>query len=163
MNIIELKNSELNEIGIVDSFKSFNDERGSLSILSEGQERYSLKTTNSIEGVFRGMHYQAAPYEQKKIIKIQSGLVREFVVDSKKLTTIYTWMFDEKMGWLEIPSNYYHGYYVINKTNFIYMCLGEYSEPHEKQINITKVVDKYFCNGLIMSEKDKSAKEIKNV
>lgn len=163
MKIIELTKSGLGELGIKDAFQCFPDNRGELTVLAEGNDSFSLKTTNSIAGVFRGMHYQSTPYEQKKIVTVQSGLVREFVADHANLNTVYTWLFDGNMGWLEIPSNFYHGYYVLEKSTFIYMCLGEYSEKHERQINICKHVEQYFTKGLIISDKDKNAKVIENV
>lgn len=163
MRVIETKYSELENIGVQNKFQRYEDVRGGLSVLAEGVEEYSLKTTQSKKGVFRGMHFQRDPYSQEKIIALQSGCVREFIIDINDPSKIYTWIFDASMGWLKIPSNYYHGYYALEESSFIYMCVGKYSEAHEMQLNITKYIEKYITEGLIMSDKDKNAKEFNHL
>lgn len=160
MKIMEVEYAELENIGVQSRFDKFEDARGGLTVLAEGMEEYSLKTTQSKKGVFRGMHLQREPYSQEKIIALQTGCVREFILDINDPSKIYTWIFNSSMGWLKIPPNYYHGYYVLEDSSFIYMCVGQYSEAHEMQLNITSHIKKYLTKGLIMSDKDKNAKAL---
>ena len=49
------------------------------------QENHSF----SKKGVLRGLHAQANPHEQAKIISVKNGLIQDVVVDIRKGSTIY--------------------------------------------------------------------------
>ena len=59
--------------------------------------------------------------------------------------TLYFFELDQKFGKsIRIPPNFAHGFIALEATNFEYLCLGEYSEQHERTINILKSAGNFF-------------------
>jgi dTDP-4-dehydrorhamnose 3,5-epimerase len=67
-------------------FESFNEERfGNSGIdLNFVQDNHSL----SSKGVLRGLHFQKAPFEQGKLVRVAQGAVLDVVVDIRKQSPI---------------------------------------------------------------------------
>ena len=158
MKFLHLQIKNLTDIGVNQIVKSFNDDRGALSVIFEKNNvDISLKTTYSIPFVFRGMHMQLAESPQSKYIKVISGKVFEFLIDSRSdKSEIYTFEYGREDPWLLIPPYFYHGYLSLVDTQFVYLCEGRYSEKNECVINIVEEVSREFgIPGILQSNKDK--------
>jgi len=98
---------------------------------------------NSGKGVFRGLHYQAPPYTQGKLVMATEGSVLDIVLDIRKnsptfgqhVTEILT---AEKQNQLWVPPGFAHGYLALeNNTRFTYFVTdGIYSPQSERGINV---------------------------
>ena len=115
-------------------------------------------------GVLRGLHYQVAPYEQAKLVRVIEGECLDIVVDIRKDSPTYgEWygirLSAENKKQLFIPAGFAHGYVVLSeRAEFFYKCDNFYSKEHEGAIiyndpslNIDWEID---LDKAILSEKD---------
>ena len=165
MKIEKIQINELHEIGLqVYNSKAFSDQRGSLNVLFEDYEvsrtKISMKRSFSNQGVGRGLHWQAMEKPQEKIISVGSGRILDFVLDmTTKNKTLYFFELDQNFGnFIRIPSSFAHGFIALEATHFEYLCLGEYSEQHERTINVLKSAGKKILGQQIsLSSKDENS------
>jgi dTDP-4-dehydrorhamnose 3,5-epimerase len=169
MNFIETPISDL----FVIQPKVFEDERGyffesftSRSFESNGiiinfvQDNQSL----SQKGVLRGLHFQAPPFAQGKLVRVIKGAVLDVVVDIRKNSASYGKQFSIELNeknktMLWIPVGFAHGFSTLeDNTIFSYKCTNYYNKESEgcllwrdKQLNID-----WKINDPVLSEKDKS-------
>src|SRR5690606_23057149 len=117
-------------------------------------------------GVLRGLHYQVAPFEQAKLVRVIDGECLDIVVDIRKGSPTYgKWygirLSAENKKQLFIPAGMAHGYVVLSKTaEFFYKCDNFYSKEHEggiifndPSLNIDWEID---MNAVILSERDQT-------
>lgn len=117
-------------------FESFNtkifNEIG-LSIKPFVQDNQSL----SIKNVIRGLHFQAPPYAQAKLVRVVTGAVLDVVVDIRTQSPTYgknfTVELNDKNKWmLYIPEGFAHGFETLeDNTIFFYKCSNYYHKLSE--------------------------------
>lgn len=129
----------------------FNDERGCFF------ESYNQKDFNSAinrevtfvqdnhsisaKGVLRGLHFQQAPYEQAKLVRVISGEVWDVAVDIREKSPTYgQWegiilsAENKKQFW--IPEGFAHGFYVLSeRAELVYKVNQFYSKSHEGSVH----------------------------
>lgn len=120
----------------------------------------------SQKGVLRGLHFQAPPYEQGKLVRVISGAVLDVAVDIRKNSPTYGKFFsivlDEKnktMFW--IPPGFAHGFLTLeDNTIFSYKCTNVYNKESEGSIlwNDPAIGINWGDSSPLLSEKDKEAK-----
>jgi dTDP-4-dehydrorhamnose 3,5-epimerase len=169
MNFIE---TPINDLFVIQP-NVFEDERGyffesftSRSFESNGiiinfvQDNQSL----SQKGVLRGLHFQAPPFAQGKLVRVIKGAVLDVVVDIRKNSASYGKQFSIELNeknktMLWIPVGFAHGFSTLeDNTIFSYKCTNYYNKKSEgcllwcdKQLNID-----WKINDPVLSEKDKS-------
>jgi dTDP-4-dehydrorhamnose 3,5-epimerase len=82
----------------------------------------------SQKGAIRGLHFQAPPFEQGKLVRVIAGAVRDVVVDIRKNSPSYGQHFaidltaeNQLMFW--IPPGFAHGFETLaDNTIFLYKC-----------------------------------------
>ncbi len=91
-------------------------------------------------GVVRGLHYQAEPYAQAKLIRVVAGRVLDVAVDIRKNSPTYGKVFtlelssDNKLQ-LFLPHGIAHGFAVLSETAvFTYKCDNFYAPQYEHTI-----------------------------
>jgi dTDP-4-dehydrorhamnose 3,5-epimerase len=100
------------------------------------QENESL----SQRGVLRGLHYQALPFSQAKLVRVLSGEVFDVAVDlrrkSKSFGRHYAIQLSmENKKQLFIPRGFAHGFLTLSETAvFSYKVDASYSREHERGI-----------------------------
>ena len=93
--------------------------------------------SKSKRGVIRGLHYQKAPMEQGKLVRVVSGEIFDVAVDLRKKSLTYGKWFGIKlssknMKQLWIPKGFAHGFQVIsNEAEVLYKTTNYYSPNHE--------------------------------
>jgi len=123
------------------------------------QDNESLSQKN----VLRGLHFQAPPYSQDKLVRVISGSILDIVVDLRKKEKTYGKYFAIELSaknkkQLFIPKGFAHGFLTLeNNTIFSYKCSDYYHPESEECINC---FDKYLnidwkASNVILSEKDK--------
>jgi dTDP-4-dehydrorhamnose 3,5-epimerase len=101
------------------------------------QDNHSLSAE---PGTLRGLHYQAAPLGQGKLIRVVAGEIFDVAVDIRPgSATFGRWISfvlrdrDQKALW--IPEGFAHGFQTLAvATQVIYKTTAEYSAPHERGI-----------------------------
>jgi dTDP-4-dehydrorhamnose 3,5-epimerase len=128
----------------------FSDERG---FFSESWNREVFNTaigqvvdfvqdnrSCSVRSVLRGLHYQAEPMAQAKLVSVLRGTIFDVVVDLRpESPTKSRWMAEilseERGQMLWIPEGFAHGFLVLSDfAEVIYKASRFYSPEHERCI-----------------------------
>lgn len=120
--------------------------------------------SKSVKGVLRGLHYQALPKPQSKLIRCTRGRIYDFAVDLRKNSKTFGKWFrvelsEENHYMFFIPAGFAHGFVVLSdEAEILYKTDTEFSAEHDrgllwcdKDINI----DWGIGFAPILSEKDK--------
>jgi dTDP-4-dehydrorhamnose 3,5-epimerase len=119
-------------------FESFNqqvfEEQGiKKPFVQDNQSRSSY-------GVIRGLHYQAPPFAQSKLVRVLSGKILDVVVDIRKGSPSYGKSFNIELSaankkQLFIPVGFAHGFAVLTDiAEVMYKCDEYYSRAAERGI-----------------------------
>jgi dTDP-4-dehydrorhamnose 3,5-epimerase len=153
-------------------FESFNQRKFNEGI---GKEINFVQDNQSKShyGVLRGLHFQSAPYEQSKLVKVLKGEVLDVAVDLRKDSSTYgkhiSIILNEENNYqLFVPKGFAHGFLVLSPTaDFFYKCDNFYAPSYDSGIiyndpdlNIDWKIPK---EEIIISEKDKNLGMFKNL
>ena len=121
--------------------------------------------SKSSYGVLRGLHYQAAPYTQAKIVRAIVGTVLDVAVDIRKGSPTYgkhvaVELSAENKRQLYIPRGFAHGFVVLSdEAVFAYKCDNVYMPSAERGIIFDDpdlAIDwRIDVSKALLSEKDK--------
>lgn len=172
MNIIE---TEIEGVFIIEP-RVFEDERGYF-FESFNAKLWKEKTgvelefvqdneSKSNKGVLRGLHFQAPPYAQAKLVRVVSGKVLDVAVDLRKGSKTYgqhvtAVLSAENKRQFFIPEGFAHGFLTLeDNTIFSYKCTGFYNHESEGGLmwNDPILNIDWKINNPILSEKDKDYK-----
>ena len=116
--------------------ETYNAERyrkaGIGNVFVQDNESFSSK------GVVRGLHWQAAPHTQAKVVRVIQGAVWDVAVDIRKGSPTYgrhvaVTLTGESRMQLYIPRGFAHGFIVLeDDTLFAYKCDNFYSPSLER-------------------------------
>jgi dTDP-4-dehydrorhamnose 3,5-epimerase len=144
-------------------FESFNREK----FLLAGLELNFIQDneSNSKKGVLRGLHFQAPPFAQGKLVRVMRGSVLDVALDIRKDSPTYgKWesiVLSGRNKWMYwIPPGFAHGFVSLeDDTTFFYKCTNVYNKASEgsllwndSDLNIT-----WGIETLLISEKDKAS------
>jgi dTDP-4-dehydrorhamnose 3,5-epimerase len=99
----------------------------------------SLALTH-LRGTIRGMHYQAAPFEETKIVRVVRGAIFDVAVDMRPASPTYRqWVGFELTAddrrIMYIPAGCAHGYQTLaDETEVFYFVSAAYSPPHQRGV-----------------------------
>ena len=121
-------------------------------------------------GTLRGLHYQAPPHAQAKLVRCGRGALFDVAVDIRQGSPTYgQWegyeLTAKKGDQLYIPVGFAHGFVGLKKENIIYyFCTNYRSAPHEKGIswNDKDLKIKWPVKKPIVSKKDKKNMSFKD-
>jgi dTDP-4-dehydrorhamnose 3,5-epimerase len=159
----------------------FGDERGFFMETYHAEEfnKAGLGVTfvqdnhsKSKKGVLRGLHFQYKN-PQGKLVRVIKGEVYDVAVDLRKGSSTYgKWegviLSEENKKQFYVPEGFAHGFLVLSDdAEFIYKCTNFYDADDEGGIlwNDPDVGIKWPINNIneiIMSEKDKKLKKLKD-
>jgi dTDP-4-dehydrorhamnose 3,5-epimerase len=94
--------------------------------------------SKSKKSVIRGLHFQAPPFEQGKLVRVMRGSVLDVAVDIRKNSpTFGKWASIELSGqnkWMYwIPPGFAHGFATLeDETIFFYKCTNVYNKDAER-------------------------------
>lgn len=157
----------------------FEDDRGyffesfRLSALKEyglDPEFVQDNESSSNKNVIRGLHLQAPPYGQAKLVRVVSGAIFDVAVDVRRGSPTYGKWFgielnDKNRTSFFIPEGFAHGFSCLKDDTVVqYKCSNYYNKPSEcgliwndNTLNIDWKVEKP-----IISEKDEILPSLKN-
>lgn len=87
---------------------------------------------NKDKGTLRGMHYQAAPYEEAKLVRCTSGAIYDVIIDLRPDSDSFKQWISvnlnaENRTMLYIPENFAHGFLTLeDNTEVFYQMSGFY-------------------------------------
>ena len=121
-------------------YESFNQQKFNEAVgldVTFVQDNHS----KSRRGVLRGLHYQEAPFEQGKLVRVIAGEVFDVAVDVRKDSPSYgQWVAEllsgENKKQLWIPEGFAHGFLTLsNEAEFLYKTTDFYNKESEKLIH----------------------------
>jgi len=172
MNKLELVKTTLEDAYILRPLV-FKDERGFFleNYAKKDFEEHGISAdfvqdnhSMSVEkGVLRGLHFQAPPYTQSKLVRVTKGKVYDVIVDLRRDSeTFQKWegfeLSAEKFQMLFVPKGFAHGFITLeDNTEFQYKCDEYYNKESEGGIiwnDPDLNIDWHFKNP-VLSDKDK--------
>lgn len=113
-------------------FESYNkkilaDKGIEFSFIQDNQSR-------SQHGVIRGLHYQANPHAQTKLVRVLSGEIFDVAVDLRAGSGTYGKWFgeilsDQNKKQMLIPKGFAHGFSVLSKEAIVLYKCDDYYHP----------------------------------
>lgn len=130
------------------------------------QDNQSLSST----GVLRGLHFQAPPHEQGKLVRVITGAVLDVAVDIRKNSPTYgkhvaLELNEENKTMFFIPPGFAHGFLTLrDNTIFSYKCTNLYNKESEGTVlwNDQELGINWNYDNPILSEKDVAGTPFKN-
>ena len=128
--------------------------------------------SKSTKGVLRGLHYQAKPYGQAKIVRCVKGRIYDVAVDIRPNSKTFgqyvkAELSEENKYMLFIPVGFAHGFVALSdEVEILYKASGEYAPQADRGIlwNDTDInIDWEIDFEPILSEKDKHQPRFKDI
>lgn len=137
------RNDSLKEYGFYDEFVQDNE-------------------SMSQKGVLRGLHFQAPPYAQAKLVRVVKGKILDVVVDIRKNSETYGQCYsvelsEENKMLLLVPKGFAHGFATLQDDTIVnYKCSNYYNKESEHTIlwNDESLGIDWKINSPILSDKD---------
>ncbi len=122
------------------------------------QDNQSLSHT----GVLRGLHFQAPPFAQGKLVRVIKGAVLDIAVDIRKNSLTYGQhvaieLTEENKTMFYIPEGFAHGFSTLrDHTIFSYKCTNVYNKDSEGCVlwNDCDLKINWNIDNPILSDKD---------
>lgn len=122
---------------------------------------------NKTKGILRGMHYQAHPYEETKLVRCVRGAIYDVIIDLRKNSPTYKKWFgielkEASYKMLFVPEGFAHGFITLqDNTEVIYMVSQFYTPGSERGIRWDDPAFdiKWPIEPIMISEKDRSIED----
>lgn len=144
-------------------FESYNKEK----FLQHGLNQNFVQDneSKSVKNVVRGLHFQAPPFAQGKLVRVMKGAVLDVAVDIRKKSPTYgQWtsvVLTEENKWMYwVPPGFAHGFATLqDETVFFYKCTNVYNKESEGSIrwNDPDLNINWKLENPVLSEKDQSS------
>ena len=150
---MKINKTFIEDLLIIES-QLFKDERG---FFYESYNKNNLdinivfvqdNESKSYKGVIRGLHFQAPPFEQTKLVRCVSGNILDVAVDLRTNSKTYGKSFSielssENNKQLFVPKGFAHGFQVLSEIAIVSYKVDNYYNPDSD-------------SGLIWNDKDLS-------
>lgn len=118
---------------------------------------------SSSKGTLRGMHYQAAPCEEAKLVRCTMGAIFDAIVDVRPQSPTFRHHFTEVLTaenrkMLYVPEGFAHGFLTLQDgTEVHYQMSREYSADHARGVRWNDPAFRIPWPGevLVISERDR--------
>ena len=114
-------------------------------------------------GVLRGIHFQAAPFEQGKLVKVIKGKVLDVAVDLRPGSPTFgsyekVILTAEMQNMFFIPEGFGHAFYAIEDSFLFYKCTKTYQAKYDSGIayDDPDLAIEWNIDAPTISEKDKN-------
>lgn len=151
-------------------FESFNDKefREKVCDTTFVQDNQS----KSCKGTLRGLHWQAPPFAQSKLVRVTKGSVIDVAVDIRVGSPTFgkhvaVELTDENNLQLFIPRGFAHGFIALtDNVIFQYKCDNLYNKESERAVRWDSInwdLEKYNIETPLLSDKDKVHKLLSEI
>jgi len=118
---------------------------------------------NEKKGTLRGMHYQAAPHGQAKLVRCTRGSIYDVIIDLRPESATFKQWFPLEMSaenrlLLFVPANFAHGFQTLeDKSEVTYQTSAYYAPEHGRGVrwNDPAFNISWPGNDLIMIDRDR--------
>ncbi len=93
---------------------------------------------NKKKGTIRGMHYQTAPYEEKKLVSCPKGSIYDVIIDLRPKSSTYCQCLGVELSaknnkMIYIPKGFAHGFQILENNVLVHYQMSEYYHPESAQ------------------------------
>ena len=86
------------------------------------------------KGTFRGMHFQAPPFEEDKIVSCPQGAILDYIVDLRVNSPTFKELITVELSYengysIYIPKSFAHGFYTMADNTQVCYHLTQYHHP----------------------------------
>ncbi|MEM9433456.1 MAG: dTDP-4-dehydrorhamnose 3,5-epimerase [Pseudomonadota bacterium] len=125
------------------------------------QDNHSLSAK---AGTLRGLHFQAPPFAQDKLVRCGRGSLYDAVVDARVGSPTYGQSFGIELSFengkqLLVPAGFLHGFVTLQAdTEIVYKCSNYYDKGSDGSVRWDSCGIDWPVNGdPVLSEKDETA------
>lgn len=91
-------------------------------------------SVNNRKGTMRGMHYQAAPHEESKLVRCTRGEIYDVIVDLRPTSPTYcryvgVTLSAENRRAVYIPKQFAHGFLTLEENSEVSYYMSEFHDP----------------------------------
>ena len=179
-----IKCSELKLSGVLlFEIKAFEDERGSFSEVYKESDfsNFLPHNVNFIQdnesvskyGILRGLHFQKAPFQQSKLVRVSHGEIQDVIVDIRKDSNTFgeyisVILSKQNQKQIFIPKGFAHGFLTLSKSAIVNYKVNNYYSPEhdsgvhplDSDINVEWTVD---IDNILISKKDSNLPALKEL
>lgn len=89
---------------------------------------------NRLKGTLRGMHYQAAPFDEAKLVRCTAGALYDVIIDLRRDSATYKQHVGEVLSaanykMLYVPKGFAHGFQTLEDNTEIFYQISEFYSP----------------------------------
>jgi dTDP-4-dehydrorhamnose 3,5-epimerase len=89
---------------------------------------------NKVKGTLRGMHFQAAPCQEAKLVRCTQGAVHDVIIDLRPDSPTYTQYFAinltaKEHNALYVPEGFAHGFLTLEPETCVFYQMSEFYAP----------------------------------
>jgi dTDP-4-dehydrorhamnose 3,5-epimerase len=89
---------------------------------------------NTKKGTLRGMHYQAKPHEEAKLVRCTKGSIYDVIIDIRDDSSTFKQWFAVELGadnhkMLYIPEGFAHGFLTLEDNTEIFYQMSDFYHP----------------------------------
>jgi dTDP-4-dehydrorhamnose 3,5-epimerase len=89
---------------------------------------------NARRGTLRGLHFQASPHEEAKLVRCTRGAVFDVIVDLRKASATYRQWIAVELGadnhrMLYVPEGFAHGFQTLEDASEVFYQMSETFRP----------------------------------
>ena len=124
------------------------------------QDNHSLSRA---VGTLRGLHYQAPPFGQGKLVRCGRGAFLDVAVDARRGSPTYGQWVGVELSFengrqLWVPPGFLHGFVTgVDDTEVVYKCTGHYDKAADGAVRWDSLGIDWGVAEPILSDKDKAA------
>jgi dTDP-4-dehydrorhamnose 3,5-epimerase len=95
---------------------------------------------NKLKGILRGMHFQAAPYSEAKLVRCTAGAIYDVIIDLRPSSSTFKEHFGVELSarnrnMLYIPEEFAHGFQTLeDNTEVFYQMSQTFSADHARGV-----------------------------
>lgn len=89
---------------------------------------------NKTKGTIRGMHFQAAPHQEAKLVRCTQGAIQDMIIDIRPDSPTYLQHFSihllaEEHNALYVPEGFAHGFLTLAPDTYVFYQMSEFHAP----------------------------------
>jgi dTDP-4-dehydrorhamnose 3,5-epimerase len=89
---------------------------------------------NKKKGTLRGMHFQAAPFQEAKLVRCTQGAIHDVIIDIRPDSPTYTEYIAvnldaDKQNALYVPEGFAHGFLTLEPETYVFYQMSEFYAP----------------------------------